>query len=443
MNTWKLSCLHGLVCASLSLSMGCQGSAGGSEDEVDATPDDMGAGQEMSPVTSTSSLVFVPAPEDWNIPLGEPIEDVALLDASGDDVLDVIVLTEAGPIKVMRGDGAAGFQLPEEPIQEAEEPLEEDPMMGEQEEPSPAVLHLLGADLDGDAKSELITCEGASGVLSVYAPGDFSRGKAQRSPVREYACAGLVSGDFDADGMQDVAELLDLGEEGLGVSVWRHEKIDEHTRALRALIATPQGPFARLGSYRPVALLASDFDGDGRAELAVAESSRVIVFALVGTSLREVARIPDVDGVRVLSALDVDGDGLRDLHVGIRGDQDRLFLSDGRGRFAEATWSMLPVEDSLSVTSVVTDLDQDGSEELVIGTSDGFDRLYHQGGDARARLIDLSPQLGFVETRTHALFAGDLDGDEDLDLVSVSALGEIIVYAQQHTASKVLTEEDR
>lgn len=398
---------------------GCVGELGmGTSDEVQ--PGD-GLGTNPDPLKA-AKLSFVPAPEDWVAPLNKEVMGAALLDANGDERLDVVVLTKDG-IEVLEGDGRAGFTLP------AEAPPadpEVDPPMEDPDSPPaapPAVRHILGADLDADGLDELISCQGAEGALSVYAKG-LLNGTPASTPTRAFGCVALVAGDLDGDGEQDIVELLDMGEGMLGVSAWQLLNSGQ----LTTLLTDGEQPVQELGERSTTATLVRDFNGDGRAELLIAQGDKISFFSLIDGKLQATLELDGFARIKVLSAIDIDGDGDLDLHVGIQGNQDRLFLSDGQGRFAEATWSCLPVEDAFSVSSVVVDLNGDGLDELVMGTSQGFDRLYL--GD-RGRLLDASPALGFVDSKTLRMFAGDLDGDDDLDLISIGQDGRLRIFARQ------------
>lgn len=430
-------------------AQGCIGELGvGTSDDVNPG-DGLGIGPN---ILNASQLAFEPAPDDWVAPLNKEILSAALLDATGDKILDVVVLTADG-VEVLEGDGRAGFALPivDSPMEPSEPPVDppvdpEPPV--DPPEPEPSVHDILGADLNADGLDELVTCQGAKGALSVY-PDGLILGASASTPARPFGCVMLVAGDLNGDGEQDVVELLDMGKGATAVSAWRllnsgqleplltAERLKgaegaEGMEGMEGMEGDELLAVQELSITSPTAALVRDFNGDGRAELLIAQDDKISSFSLVNGKLQSSLVMDGLKKIKVLSALDIDGDGDLDLHVGIQGNQDRLFLSDGQGRFAEATWSMLPVEDSFSVSSVVVDLNADGRSDLIMGTSQGFDRLYI--GD-RGRLLDTSPKLGFVDTKTLTMFAGDLDGDEDLDLISVGRDGRLRIFARQAEAS--------
>lgn len=125
------------------------------------------------------------------------------------------------------------------------------------------------------------------------------------------------------------------------------------------------------------------------------------------------------DNSRAVRAVDVDGDGDKDLLVGngpiITGAQNKLLLNDGSGRFVDATATHLPAGLWNTLGLAVGDVDGDGDQDFVTGDS-WQNRLFLNDGTGRfadATFGRMPRQAS--ETRDLALV--DLDGDGDLDLV--------------------------
>jgi hypothetical protein len=116
--------------------------------------------------------------------------------------------------------------------------------------------------------------------------------------------------------------------------------------------ATPAG----MGSGPCVA----DFDGDGHAEVAVANTSSIEMFELDLTPVWSRAT-RDTSGTASCSAFDFDADGAYEV---VYADEETIWVLDGRdgsvlgswGEHRSGTWSEYPV---------IADIDNDGSAEIV------------------------------------------------------------------------------
>lgn len=184
-------------------------------------------------------------------------------------------------------------------------------------------------------------------------------------------------------------------------------------------------------------LVRGDVDGDGVDDLMVQRSAEATLLTGDGASLGEFVSTASVSLTAsggALGLLDADVDGAVDLiHVGP--GQDRLWVGDGWGHFADATQGSLPIDWAQGTCVATGDLDRDGAVDLVIGNDGGTDRLYVGRGDGR--FLDATPALGFDTLGTVAVLLVDLDGDDALDVVSVDRDGSVPPQVRFHTGGEL------
>jgi len=179
-------------------------------------------------------------------------------------------------------------------------------------------------------------------------------------------------GDVDGDGRDEVLVVRSTAGSGAAVVV-----LGVRDGRLRLIAESPAIGHARRW-LNPVG--ASDFDGDGRKEIAVVQTPHIggvlIVYRLEGARLVEVAResgySTHASGSTVLhmaAVLDLDGDGVDDI---LLPDQSRCGLSGIGfvGRQLRVLWTV-PTRDTIVTSVVVQDVDRNGRPDVLYGLSDG------------------------------------------------------------------------
>jgi len=237
--------------------------------------------------------------------------------------------------------------------------------------------------------------------------GNFADGTATALPFDEHNARALAVGDVDGDGD------LDLLEGGMQERLLLNDGLGTYVDA--SAVQLPAITDDTLG----VAL--GDIDGDGDLDFVTANRGQNRLYLNDGRGTFTdvtVAQLPAVtDESRGVALGDVDGDGDLDLiTANDDGQQNRLYLNDGRGAFTDVTASRLPLAGESTSSLALGDVDGDADLDLVFGNDDDPDRLYlNQGGglyrDASAGRMPTS--LGI----TTCAALGDVEGDGDLDLV--------------------------
>jgi hypothetical protein len=294
----------------------------------------------------------------------------------------------------------------------------------------PLVAHVSIADLDADGLADILVADAAAHRVTWLR--QSPRGEFTEQTLAEVpAPAHVHAVDLDRDGD------LDLAVASLGVLFPNNAKIgavvvlenDGRTRFTRRVLVDR---IARVADVR-----AGDLDGDGDLDLAVAQfgydDGETRWLENQGGWRFESHVLQSLSGPINAEIADVDRDGDLDIVslVSQEWEEVYVFVNDGRGRFTPTRIFGASNEDFGSSWVSVVDLDRDGDVDVLYSNGDAFDYAPPTGRIWNG--VQWLENLGAVEFRYHRLadFPGasspqavDLDGDEDLDIVVVSAYND-------------------
>ncbi|MFO1351563.1 MAG: VCBS repeat-containing protein [Gammaproteobacteria bacterium] len=260
---------------------------------------------------------------------------VAAADFDSDGKLDLALAAHLRGISVLLGDGQGGFRL-------AATPADLEPDAANRF----TTRTLLARDWNGDGKPDLVAIGegprpgGAASATSAYGwvvylnqgAGRWQKLAQANDSPRTFGDA-LVVADFDGDGLNDLL----TGSNAFGNTYVLHYGEAGGQAHTVKLDAIPQRVFIQ-------AVAAADFDGAGRADLALgygesmADGWQVHIDVLGqrsdgGWRRTVLYRAAGRDFIYALAAGDVDGDGKPDLAALDDAGAIRLFLGDGKGGF--------------------------------------------------------------------------------------------------------------
>jgi FG-GAP-like repeat/FG-GAP repeat len=356
------------------------------------------------------------SPADY--PLEGSVSDLAVGDFNGDGRLDIVAeyyndLESTSGVSLLLGNGDGTFQSPTD-----------DPAAG-------SVTALVVGDFNGDGRldlatgyeaSDLATAASTFGVSVLLGNGDGTF----RSPA-DYATAGSVTalavGDFNGDGRLDLAADYDFG---VG-----------YTGGVSVLLGDGDGTFQNPADYPAggsvTSLAVGDFNGDGRLDLAVGYifdigyTGGVSVFLGDGDgTFRSSVNYTTVGPVTALVAGDFGGDGRLDVAAGYEmfdpatfaftGGGVSVLLSNSDGTFR----SPVDYPAGGSVTALAAgDFSGDGRLDVAagygfgIGSTGGVLVLLGDGDGAFQGPTDFS-----AGGPVASLAMGDFNGDGRLDLAA-------------------------
>jgi hypothetical protein len=339
------------------------------------------------------------AKKDLSLGTSADAEDLAIADMNGDGVPDLVVangnLGSAVPaVFTFLGTGNLGFAAPTTTT-------------------VTAALGMVVGDFNEDHHLDL--------VVSSYLNQDLLLGNGDgtyAAPVTVPGVGegtGLAAADFDGDGHLDLAVTS---------GTWFSPATGDKVAVLRG---HGDGTFEAPALYEPglgsVALGVADFNGDGRPDLVVANSTIDTLSVLASTPAGFVQPVvqPVGAGMTHMMLADLNGDGRPDLFT------DGAVFMPGTG----AGWLGSPVQESMTIEQfVVDDWTGDGIPDVVSAYGSGQLVAYAGQGDGT-----FGPQVQVpIPVTADLITKGDFDGDGHTDLLAFDRTGgdPVVLYGDGH-----------
>lgn len=326
---------------------------------------------------------------------------VAIADVTSDGTLDLLVATTQSDdfaVLVGNGDGTFGARSRANIASDV----------------SDWGFAVSAADFNNDETIDLIVTKDRADVVSVLlGNGDGTFGDAVDYVAGDRPVAVTVA-DFNGDGIQDAV-------------VTNHDSNDAHVflgngdGSLGTPIRIPGTVF-----NRPVSVTATDFDGDGVTDLAIAsqyESNQISVWLGNGNGTFEFHQRFNA-GIQPVSVVvaDVDGDDIADLITGNRGSSDvSVLLGIGDGTFAA---EQRFAADSSPRAVTVADFNGDGDIDVAVsnGNADNVSVLLGNGDGTLA-----DAQNYRVGDLPRSIASADFNGDGVMDVATVNYSHDVSV----------------
>lgn len=281
------------------------------------------------------------------------------------------------------------------------------------------------ADVNNDGEPDILVANFASDnatVLLSDGAGGFTA--TPDSPHQTGEGPGsIATADFDADGDLDLVTANFLSDD---VSILLGDGAGGFSESAFSPVEAGTGPDS---------VTSSDIDGDGAADLIVANSVSDDVSVLLGDGLgafAEAAGNPIAIGGWASQALaaDLDGDTNIDLVIANRDDDSvSILLGDGTGGFVQAGGSPIaigsgsPFDEKRPSDLTLVDLNNDGQLDVATANADSDDIsvLLGDGSGGFNEAPDSPFSVGADAGSTRSIDFGDFDEDGNIDLIASSA----------------------
>ncbi|HLY16683.1 MAG TPA: FG-GAP-like repeat-containing protein [Bryobacteraceae bacterium] len=275
-------------------------------------------------------------------------------------------------------------------------------------------LSVVAGDFNGDGIGDLAAVNRGENTVAVWlgdGSGNFTPASGSPFAVGS-APQAVVTGDFNGDGNVDLAV------------------VNQNDNTVTILLGNGSGGFAPASGSpfavgtSPESLAVTDFNGDGNADLAIVNQADKTVTVLLGDGAGGFTAAngsPFAVGVspQAVVVADFNGDGNADLAIANHGDNTlTILLGNGSGGFAAAGGS--PIAAGMAPQSLAAgDFNADGNTDLAVANQ-GDNTITVLLGNGSGGFAAASGSPFAVGTAPQSLVTGDINGDGNADLAVVN-----------------------
>ncbi|MGH7285564.1 MAG: FG-GAP repeat domain-containing protein, partial [Polyangiaceae bacterium] len=273
--------------------------------------------------------------------------------------------------------------------------------------PSSPAGNVLAGDADGDGNVDVIVV-GSDKVQAFLRANDGSFSAGPTSAISWDGLEAMATGDFDGDGVLDIAALTyDTSSEDENAQI----SFAKGTGGGAFSMPVPFGSLNANATYGQ--LFAADLDGDGSSDLII--GANLLLAHDAGSTSRSIPWSSECADTTATGIGDFDGDGHVDV-IGALGGNVCIAFGDGNGSFAAGT----QVLSGSYVLTRASDFDGDSHLDiLAVDTSGCLVVLLGRGDRTFAPPV---PSSGSIALGLGEIFPIDMDFDGRADLLFANGI---------------------
>ncbi|NEX15357.1 MAG: hypothetical protein C1943_01655 [Halochromatium sp.] len=276
------------------------------------------------------------------------------------------------------------------------------------------------ADLDGDGDIDILSSSCNDGKIAWYSNSGHGSFGSQRL-IALLSCPRFAyARDLDGDGYADV-----LSASGNDNRMFWYRNLGDGSFGPQQVIATT-------AAYPPVFAHITDIEGDGDFDIisAYPSDNKIVWHENLGDgsfALEQVVTTATTN-LRTLSAADLDGDGDADVILvsGLHGSEQVVWYENlGAGTFGSQSIITATIKGAVSLYTA--DFDADGDTD-VLSVSVFDQKIAWYENDGSGKFGEQQVLTGPSVNEPISVYAIDLDGDADADVLSASSRDDKVAW---------------
>ena len=295
---------------------------------------------------------------------------------------------------------------------------------------------LFPTDLDGDGDMDVLSATpGNDRVISWHENTDGQGTFGSRQVLIGFSSGTFSFSPADIDGDGD----LDMLTATSGVDIiYSYENIDG------------QGTFGNRKSIAPLINLpscvyANDLDGDGDMDIVTASEfdDKVALYENIdgqGTFGPQQIITTNADRVKSVYASDLDGDGDLDLLSASNNDNKIAWYENTDGQSTFGPQQIISTNASAANTVYATDIDGDGDMDVLSASGSDDKIAWYQNTDGQGTFSS-EQIISTNANNAQSVYAADFDGDGDMDVLSASYIDDKIAWYQNTDGQGTFSSE--